>query len=47
MLSVSFSRLLGFAELDAEVVSRIKDLRSISVSVGYVLNLAVQKEFQA
>ncbi len=43
----SLSRLLGFAELDPEVVSHIKDLRNIPVSVGYALSLAVQKGFRA
>lgn len=43
----SLSRLLGFAELDAEVVAQVKDLRNIPVSVGYALNLAISKGFRS
>ncbi len=43
----SLSRLLGFAELDAQVVAQVKDLRNIPVSVGYALNLAIGKGFRA
>lgn len=45
--NASLSRLLGFAELDSEIVSLIKDLRNIPASVGYELSLAVQNGFRA
>jgi len=43
----ALSRLLRFAELDSEVVSRIKDLRNIPASIGYTLSLAVQNGYRA